>query len=355
MSRRIRFQYHLLRGGAFCAYLRADKSTTPVIRMDDGGEIKTSFAATFAPDAVDADGNPVPIDWLSDEIQPVMIINGVQHKLGVFSCAKSSDVTRMKSRRVEIQAYDRGWKVRDTKQAELLYWPSGTPYLTAIGQLINAAGAGAYFATPNAAVFAEDREDWTPGVSYLEVVNELLQEINYKPLYFNVDGFAVLEPVSMPTAADIKHVYDSNDPETLLIRNLIRESDVYSTPNVFIAYCANPDKNGNMTSTAVNDNPQSPLSVQRRGRQIVELVQVNNIASQDALDDYAEWLRDKSMIRGELMKFPTGLRPDIGVADAVGLVYDTVADIGIEHAYTMNLEVGGRMEHTVERIVYNLE
>lgn len=355
MSRRIKFQYHLLRNGAFCAYLRADKGSTPTIIMNDSGELKTSFTGVFAPEAVDADGAPVNINWLSDEIQPVMVVNGVQHKLGIFAVAKHKEVTRRRVKKIQVQAYDRCWRVRDTKRAQLLYWPAGTSYLTAINQLLTAAGVETIFSTPNAAVFTEDREDWGLGVSFLKVVNELLAEINYKPLYFDENGFAILEPVSLPTASDIRQLFDANDPDTLMLPVLERESDVYAAPNVFIVWCANPNKAGNMVATARNDNPQSPISVPRRGREITEVVSVNNIASQTELQNYANWLRDKSLISGETVKVETGLRHGFGVGDAVGLVYGELTAIGIEHAYTMELKVGGRMKHTIERVIYNLE
>ena len=355
MSRKVKFQYHLLRNGAFCAYMRADKSRTPTIRMNDADGIKTSLSARFAPEAVDTDGNAVEIDWISDEIQVVMIINGQEHSLGVFLPAKVKEVTRGKAKRLDVQAFDRCWRVRDTKSGTLLYWPSGTAYLTAIKQLLAAAGVEVIFATPTEAAFTEDREDWKLGESYLTVVNALLSEINYKPLYFDSNGCAVLEPVSLPESGEIKHIFDGADPETMVIPSLEREADYYEAPNVFIVYCANPDKSGNMTATARNDNPQSPLSVSRRGREIVKVEQVDNIASQAELQGYADWLRDKSMISGETVTVETGLRPGFGVAEAVGIIYGDLTDIGVEHAYSMTLKVGGTMRHTVERVVYDIE
>lgn len=357
MNREIAFRYDLLRNGAFYGYLLADERTVPTIRMDDSAAIKSSFSASFAIAARDADGDPLPVNWLTDEIEPVLIINGEEHPLGVYMPAKVRYSVNMGAQRVNVDCYDRCWRVRDTRSDELLYWPAGTSYITAIKQLLAAAGIGIVFATDTSAVFATAREDWPLGESYLTVVNDLLGEINYKPLYFDESGAAVLEPVAVPTANNIKQIFDMSDPDTLCIPDFTREADYYEAPNVFIVYCANPDINGNMISRAANENPQSPLSVQRRGREIVSVQQVNNIASQAELDAYAAWLCDKSMITGEKLHPKTGLRPGFGVGIAVGFI-DSAEDIvavGIEHAYTMPLQVGGQMEHTVERIVYNLD
>lgn len=357
MIRKVGFKYHLMRDGAFYGYLRAVTSTTPTINMDDSREIKTSFSAEFAPVAFDADNKPLDINWLTDEIQPVLIIDGVDYPLGVFMPAKVEHTKKQRSKRIKVQCFDRCWRVRDTRSDELLYWPAGTLYIDAIKQLLAASGLNTVFAVPSDAAFTSAREDWKLGESFLKVCNDLLKEINYKPLWFNSYGFAVLEPVSVPTTENIKYTFNLGDSNTRVYADVTRTSDIYESPNVFIVYCANPDKSGNMVAVAANENPQSPLSVQRRGRQIVSCQQVNNIASQSELDAYAAWLRNKSLMTGETIKAVSGLIPGLGVTDAVGFIDDeeNIAVIGLLHAYTMPLTVGGEMRHSIERIVYNLE
>ena len=367
MSREISLQYILLRGGAYCAELRAREDQAPHLRMNSRGEIKMSFSGVFAPKAVDADGEPVDIDWISDEIQPALVIDGVMTPLGVFMPATPRQIDDGVTASVRVEAYDRCWRVRDSNSTGTIYFAAGTLYLDAVEQQLTASGIETVFKTPCAAVLAEERE-WPVGTSRLRVINELLSEINYNQLWFNASGAAVLEPVSVPEAAAIEHSLDMSDPETRVLPGISRETDIYSAPNVFIVTCANPEKQALMTATATNDNPQSPLSVTRRGRQICTVVQVNNIADQAALQAYADRLRDESMITGETIQVSTALLPGWGVADVVGLTYPIRAitergeavttmepAICIESAYDMELTVGGRMTHTLERIVYNLD
>lgn len=352
--RKIGFRYYLLRGGAYCAQLRAMNDPAPIIRMDDSGEIKMSFSGTFAPEARDAGGGAVEINWLTDEIQPVMLIDGEAYALGVFMPATPRESRSGPVKSVSVEAYDRCWRVRDTRSGGLLYWAKDTPYLDAIEQLLTASGIKAVFKTPSDAALAEARE-WEPGVSYLSVANELLREINYNPLWFDPAGNAILEPVSVPGAANIEHTLDASDRRTRVLPSISRETDVYSAPNVFVCTCANPDKDELMTATAANENPQSPLSVQRRGRQIVDVRRVDNIASQEDLQAYANRLRDESMITGETVRVSTALTPGFGVADVVALHFGDLNAICIERAFDMELKVGGRMNHTLEKVVYNLD
>lgn len=353
--RRIGFRFFLLRGGAYCAELRALESSAPVIRMDDAGAIKMSFSGTFARYARDADRRPIEPDWLSDEIQPALRIGGVNYPIGVFLPATVREEDNEGLQTVKIDAYDRCWRVRDTNRAELLYWPAGTLYLDAIEQLLTAAGIETVFKVPCPDEFTEAREDWEPGVSYLTVANQLLEEINYKPVWFDSNGIAVLEPAAVPDAANITRMFDSADKSTLLLPQLSRETDVWQAPNVWTVTCANPDKVALMSATAVNENPQSPLSVPRRGRRICSYRQVDNIASQEALQAYADKLRDESMITGERITVKTGLRAGFGVDTVVGLHYGDFTAIGIERGFEMRLEVGGQMTHHIERVVYSLD
>ena len=363
MKRRIRFQYHLLRGGAFFAYLRADRdSQEPQITMSDAGEIKTAFTGTFATEAVDADGRRMEIDWLSDEIQPVIIINGEKHPLGVFAVSTPRTVTKMKSTRVSVQAYDRCWLMKDTKVEGYFHIASGASYLNTVESLLTGAGLTTIIKDASAATLANEREDWSTGDAYLKIANDLLSEINYDNLWFDADGAAMLQAKKTPTAANVQHVFTSRktdpriDKEAEIISiapDMKRSMDIFSTPNVFIVVCSNPDKSV-MTATATNDNQESPLSVSRRGRRIVSVEKVDNIASQTELQNYANFLRNQSMYTGEVIQITTRNLPGFGVGDISAINDDDAFGICVETAWQMQLEPGGTMTHTLERTVINL-
>lgn len=371
-TRRVSFRYNLLRGGAFYARLRADEGTAPHVRMQDDAQIKMSFSGVFAANAQDVDGGAMDVNWLTDEIQPVMLINGIPYPLGVYIPTTQS-VTDDVTRSVRIEAYDRCQRVLDTNSAVPVYWPRGTLYLDAIEQLLSAAGISTVFKTPNDAAFTEPREDWDAGTPFLTIVNDLLAEINYKGLFFDANGAAVLEPEDIPEASQIDHTLDDANPETLVVPGITRRNDTFSAPNKFIVFCANPDKGENMVAVSVNDNPQSPLSTVRRGREIVSVSTVDNIASQSELQAYADRLRNNSLLTSEIVTLTTGLLPGWEVGDVVALhtaprVYiertrrgkSLVSipgsnDICISRAFDMELKVGGKMTHSLEKVVYNLE
>jgi len=346
MQREVEIKYKVLRGGADFCELYALENGGNALRMSDAAAIKTSLSGYFVPDD--------QIDWLTDEIQPILVIDGEEHPLGVYLPATVIPEENETTRSVRVTAYDRCWRVRDTYAASFVYFAAGTNYLTAIEQLLTACGIGLVIKTPTTAVFQEAREDWEPGASYLDIVNGLLAEISYNPLWFNDQGAAVLEPASIPTAENIEHVLDDSDVTSLLLPQISRETDVYSAPNVFVCVCSNADKSAPLVATAANTNPQSPLSTIRRGRQIVRFERVNNIEDLNALQAYADRLRNESMISGETIRVTTGLLPGFGVADVTALRYGELSAICVEHAWEMELKVGGSMKHTLERVVVDL-
>ena len=359
-SERIRFK--ILRNGAEFGELFAG-SSAPVLHMDRSGEIKMSLQGSFLPTVLNAAGEEVEPDWMSDEIMPTLSIDGSEAALGVLMPEKVTPSISKGKKLLNIQALDRCWRVRDSKVEGSIYLSAGTSYLDAVEQLLTASGIATVIKTPNTATLTENREDWQTGESYLTIINTLLKEINYKELWFNQQGFAVLEPASVPTAENIQHVLTNRKPNpenkkeiaaTRVFPSITRETDIYEAPNVFICVCSNADKSAGMKATAVNDNPQSPLSTIRRGRRIVKSVNVNNIASQEALQAYTDRLLYESMTTGEIIRVETMLQQGFGVEDVTAVQHNEAFGICIEKAWEMQLAPGGKMTHTLEKVVINL-
>ena len=347
MTRTVSFRYVVVRNGSDYMELYPVEGSAPCIRMDDGGEIKMSMSGSFA-DPGDA------VDWMSDRIRPEIILDGVADPLGVYLPASVRVQENDTRRWVTVEAYDQCWILRDTKTESLLYFAAGTNYLAAVESLMTAAGIALVSKISTSAELTEAREDWDIGTSYLEIINQLLSEINYNPIWFNQEGVAVLEPASVPTAENVEHRLDDTDVKSMLLPKVSAETDIYTAPNVFIAVCSNADKDSAMVARSENTNPQSPLSISRRGRRIVKVEKVDNIASQSELQAYADRLRNDSMISGETIQVTTGLLPGYGVADVVALRYGDLFTLCVEHSWSMQLQVGGSMQHSLEKVVINL-
>lgn len=347
MIRTVDVKIRVLRGGAQYSELYPIQGAAPQLRMEDSGGIPTALSGDFVL-------NP-DVDWLSDELQPVLEIDGEETPLGIYLPATVTEIEDSTTRSLHVEAYDRCWLVRDNRTESLLYLASGRNYVEAVRSLLVGCGISLILSTPTAETLTASRQEWPVGTSYLDIVNQLLSEINYKPLWFNSQGVAMVEPMTTPDAAEIIHTLDKDQIKSLLLPQIRRESDIYSAPNVFICICSNADLAAPLVARAENNNPQSPLSIMRRGRRIVSVVNVDNIASQAALQAYATRLLFDSMTTGEVINVSTALLPGFGVDDITALHYDDLSAVSIERGWTMELQPGGTMTHKLERVVYNIE
>ena len=345
MTRLLETRFVVLRNGADFGLLYPKENSLPTIQMNAKARVKTSLSGEFV-----RNDN---ISWLSDKIRAELIIDGTTHPLGVFLPATVQWKETETTKTVSIEAYDQCWQLSDTKTEGILHLNEGTNYIEAVKLLLTQAGIALVSSKPSSATLAEDRE-WELGTSYLDIVNQLLGEINYNPIWFNSSGVAILEPASVPTAENIEHRIDSSDSDCLMLPSITNEIDAFNAPNVFVCVCSNPDKDDVMIAKAENTNPQSALSIARRGRRIVHTEKVDNIADQTELQAYAERLRNESMITGEVFRIQTALQPGHGVNDVVAFHHDDVTAICIETSWSMSLGVGGTMTHSLEKVVYNL-
>lgn len=345
--RTIDFRYKIVRNGADYGELYPAAGNAPAISMNDADSVKTCLSGTFLQPKK-------PVDWITDAIRPELVIDGTPHPLGLYLPVSVAESTNDSTKTVAITADDRCWVVRDCKTENRVFFAAGTNYVEAVVSLLTSTGITLINATDTEEVFAEDREDWEIGTSMLQIINELLNEISYAPLWFDATGVAMIEPMAIPAAVSIDHYLNEADPRCQIIPGLQNQTDLISAPNVFICVCSNPDKSAPMRAIAENTNPQSPLSIARRRRRITQLIQVNNIPSQAALQAYANRQVTNSLMAGEVLTVHTRLLPGFGVGDVTAIRYGGLMAICRETAWSMDLSVGGQMIHTLERTVMNL-
>lgn len=348
MKRELDFKYIILRNGADFCTIHPVTGTMPTITMVDSGEIKMTMMGMFY-EPVDE------VDWLTDEIRPEIIIDGISYSLGIYLPGTIQYSENNTSKTINIEAYDRCWRVKTRCAESLRFFAKDLNYLDVIVSLLTDAGITSVAKVNTDYLLTEDREDWNIGTSNLSIANQLLSEINYKQVWFDESGAARLEPAAQTTSDNIQHMFDDANIKSLMMPGITKSTDIYSAPNVFLCVCSNADKSGPMYAMAENTNPQSPLSIARRKRRITQVVSVNNIASQDELQSYANRLVTSSMLSGETINVETCLLPGFGVDDVVGLKYGDYMVICVEKSWTMSLGVGGTMQHTLERVIINAE
>lgn len=347
MIRTIDFRVDVLKNGIRAGSIKFDTREPPTVSCDADAEIKTGMSGTFAQSDL--------INYLNDELQPVIIINGTEYPAGVFQAGAVKENTAAGVTRYEVEAYDRAMRLSWRKLEARAYHEPGETYSSIIAHYLVDAGIVLYNLTPTDATLAAGRE-WDVGTSYLTIINELLSELAYDPIWFNASGTAILRPYQAPSVALIDHRYGSGSAQEYrrIASDYSKETDIFSKPNVFIVIRSGPDYETPLVATAENDFIASPLSVTRRGIRIPVVYQVDNIADQDALQSYTNRIRNRSMEASEVIRIATAIQPGHGVNDVVAIEDNALPGIYRESAWSFTMAAGSWMTHTLQRSVLQL-
>ena len=331
------YRVEVVRNGA--RYTDLDFIDRPTVDADMAAEIKMSFTGTFRFDPM--------VDYLTDHMRLYLSVDGVEEPLGEFIVATSiRSTTDTGGDRIRIESYDLGYLLQSARLEEPLYFAANTGYLEPVKTLLLRAGLILMVETPTDETLTTARE-WGIGTTYLDIINELLEEIGYNEIWFNSRGFAILAPVQEPVAQNISHRYG---PELIPVKlEAEREVDAWNAPNVFILICDNPELPAPIKATAENTNPMSSLSILRRGRRIVQITKVKNTPSQQALQNLADRMCQESILRTEVATVATPPEAGHGIGDVVSVDHPLTSGIWRETGWTITPR--GGMQHTLQRMI----
>lgn len=346
MTRDVQYRVDVIRNGAAFKTLRWQRNDEPRIMFDSEAEIQASLSGKFQPDD--------EADLLKDELRAVISVNGEEKSLGIFRVASLREV-RGDGLWLQVEAYDRSWLLKSARTESLLHLSKGNSYISAIKALLLQAGIVWVRAVDSSATLAVDREDWSIGTDLLTIVNELLGEIGYRPVWFDADGWAHLEPYITPSAAHIRHSYGpANMRLSRMASEWEQETDLFNAPNVFICVCSNADRSAVLRAVSENTSLSSAKSIFRRGMRIHDVVKVAQIADQAALQAYANKLRDESLLSTKTLSFSTPAEAGHGSGDVISISMPGIEGVYKEVSWNLSMAPGAMMNHTAKRTVLDL-
>lgn len=193
--------------------------------------------------------------------------------------------------------------------------------------------------------------EWPPGTSKLSIINDILMSLNYYPLHFNEYGIPVGKPYIFPESQPIDMYYKADKKSIILPKSSV-STNRFDIPNKFVRFVENTDSEY-MVSSYVNDNPNDMFSTVSRGRTIVDIESVSDIASQEELDKYVRRCATASMAIVDELTFKTLNMPG---HDFKNCLYVEIDDLGIrekmiETGWEMDLTIGGEMLHKCVKVV----
>lgn len=334
-------RYEVLRNNAIIAEIYAADYSVEVQNVESS-ELKMSLRGTF----FEYSGE---INFLTDRLRPVVIINGVEYPVGVFVITTEQTKKSGGIKTIELEGYSVLYLAQQKRIEERLTLKAGTNYIAAVIELLGKCGIDAVSAEASDYEIATTREDWDAGTPILEIINQLLSEISYVSAWVDLSGTVRIEKYVSPELSGVEHIYAAGEL-SIVEPEYTRDNDRFGKYNVFRVFCANPEiEDETMVAVAENNVADIPFSTANVGR-VLYTEEVDNIPTKTALQDYANRLRDQSLQTTETVEFYTGIAPEHGMYDVVAIDVDDLSGIYTETEWRLPLSPSGRMVHKARRI-----
>lgn len=293
------------------------------------------------------------IDYASDRLRPYMRLKtqtgALVYPLGIFLMSSPSRRAVGGVINRSVDCYDKTQILEDDRFDTRYTVAKNTAYTAAVANIVASAGITQTDITQSALETATAIE-FPLGTSKLKACNALLDAINYSPLYADSFGYIRSKPYQDPAARPIDAFY-ATDKASIIRPGAQEELDIFFAPNKIIRYLENAERTY-LISSATNDDPNSKLSTVSRGRTVVDIAAVSDVANQSELDAMvARLLADNKIY--QKITFETMTIPNHEYCDCL-YVDNSELDVSgkyIETAWEMELKTGGKMKHLCRKAV----
>lgn len=291
------------------------------------------------------------IDFLSERVRPSMCTKtpaGIAHfPLGVFLMSSPSRKASVGAVGRDIECYDKNKILADDKFDTRYKVAAGTNYIAAVSAIVTSAGITDALLTPTNKTLVADIE-FAMGTSKLEAVNKLLKAINYNNIYANAVGRLIAKPFEDPAVRTVEAKYVT-DKNSIVYRGAEEELDIFDAPNKIVRYLETADRDV-LIATVTNDDPLSKLSTVSRGRTIVDIASVSDIADQATLQAYTQRVAIEKKIYQRII-FETFAMPNHESFDCLYVINKDLDIQGkfIEESWSLEMKIGGKMRHVCRK------
>lgn len=274
----------------------------------------------------------------------------ISFPLGVFLMDSGVREGASGSRKRSMRLFDLSKILRDDKATDRYVVPAGTNIITAVAQVLNSAKISDQSLTPVATTMTSDRS-WDPGTLKIQIINELLDMINYGSIFFDENGVAVARPYSLPALRTPEISYKT-DSDSVLASEMTESFETFEVANTWVATVSQPDRDV-LTATYVNDSPNSPTSTVSRGRTIVDFRMETEVHSQSDLNNLVQRIAHEASQVYTHIDFATAIMPVHGENWTIEIEHGSmgIKDIFSETQWDIPLVAGGLMTHSARKLI----
>lgn len=292
--------------------------------------------------------NTYGFNMFTDRIQPILIIEGKEYPLGLFMIISNPEYLSDTLSYYDLEAYDETMILKQACTTDRIYYPAGTKYTDIVENMLAECNIVNYIMYSNSAVLTTDRE-FDIGTPYIEIINQLLEEINYNHIYADSKGIMHIELIQQKINPDFNY----SDINVFNIKKpIVRSTDIYDLPNVLIGTASNPDNDDVFSYKKENTDLNSQISIINRGYRVVKHYNFSNIASQQVLEDYIDRMYLESTQATETIEFDTKIEPNHEFESYILVDTELINGFYVEKTWELELSSRATMHHLAERKVF---
>ena len=260
------------------------------------------------------------IDYLSDRIRIFYELwDGSQWlsaPMGIYLPASPRRKTEGVLVEREVDVYDKTVILVQARVDNSWIVPSGSKITDAVEECVRwAEGDKANISITESDQTLLHDMIWPPGTPIIQVINDLLSSIDYFPIWADENGAFRAEPYIRP--GDRSPVWEFTEgEESVHLKTIDQNIDFFNVPNVVILVSSGiGEEEEPLISKVYNTDPNSPFSIPRRGRMIVDFRE-EEAASQEVLDAKVERIMQESLQIIDTIEIQHPWLP-IGINDAI--------------------------------------
>ena len=238
---------------------------------------------------------------------------------------------------VRLQMYSPLKAAEDIKLELGAYVPAGTNGAEAVKDLLLTQPAPVRIIGEapalDEAIIAEQNDDC------VTMSGRILEAIGWK-LQIAGDGTIVLSEREENPRPVLKMSPDEND---IIEPGFSKERDWFNCPNVLLV------SSGAQTYRATDEDPDSPLSIQNRGREIIQIEDNVTLSGGEGIIQYGRRRLKELQQVTETAAYTRRFMPEVNIGDAVLLDYPDLQGTYIIETQSISLTTNGQTQENAER------